>query len=91
MYFLRADYKSPQMFLAGYFIGASDRWSWWKKKMVCSFFSPYELQTFSSKKRSSFFHKTVYRFWDWIVIPWFSLIISNLGPFGNCVFLYRLS
>ena len=34
MYFLRASHKSPQMFLAGYFIGASDRWSWWKKKMV---------------------------------------------------------
>ena len=34
MYFLRASYKSPQMFLAGYFIGASDRWSWWNKKMV---------------------------------------------------------
>ena len=28
MYFLRASHKSPQMFLAGYFIGASDRWSW---------------------------------------------------------------
>ena len=36
MYFLRASHKSPQMFLAGYFIGASDRWSWWKKKMVLS-------------------------------------------------------
>ena len=36
MYFLRASYKSPQMFLAGYFIGASDRWSRWNKKMVCS-------------------------------------------------------
>ena len=34
MYFLRASHKSPQMFLAGYFIGASDRWSWQKKKMV---------------------------------------------------------
>ena len=38
MYFLRASHKSPQMFLAGYFIGASDRWSWWKKKMVLSQF-----------------------------------------------------
>ena len=40
MYFLRASYKSPQMFLAGYFIGASDRWSRWNKKMVCSLLPP---------------------------------------------------
>jgi hypothetical protein len=34
MYFLCAGHKSSEMFLAGYFIGASDRWSWCKKKMV---------------------------------------------------------
>ena len=43
MYFLRASYKSPQMFLAGYFIGASDRWSRWNKKMVCSSPSSFSL------------------------------------------------
>ena len=43
MYFLRASYKSPQMFLAGYFIGASDRWSRWNKKMVCSTPSSFSL------------------------------------------------
>ena len=32
MYFLCAGHKSWRMFLAGYFIGASDRWSWCKKE-----------------------------------------------------------